>query len=448
MAKIKWINQRVEIVTNTGHNLNYLQYLSPVEISITYYSYLIILKSGESSVTLLGIKCFDVKNIYGYALFVKNEDNCKKNLNCNACWETCGMIHENFEIWGSLCSFPTICLPGCRTACKFLSNSSFPSKNDELMPLTVKSKFDLSAMRFTLEWIPQYNRLNSTVLYTVLIHDEGLEWQQIAQTVSHIVHVKGYMMDRTTSIRVLAANTTHRIAFVETNYVKSSILSTEKPVYVNEENWSPQLVSMVWSDTSTGILATITWPTIPDELDPNEYEVSWNALGDPMEVTGHLQTSKNTVVLTLWPDSIYLVTVDRYTSSDIVYGDTSQTLIINTKDAVNQTTSETKSLEDEFPSNKDPVIIIIGKICLCMIGTIFLYMTIVGLIHISRWIQKATNKILHRKKNTNRMHLLLKKNKVLHQEQEKYIEVINPSMLGIHFKTKTSDAPSLCTLHV
>ncbi|GFT52089.1 uncharacterized protein TNCV_4504671 [Trichonephila clavipes] len=302
-----------------------------------------------------------------HALFVRNEVSCKENLNCNA-------------------------LPGCRTACKFLSNSSFPSKNDQLMSLTVKSKFDFRAMRFTLEWIPKYNRSNSTILYTVLIRGEGIEWQQIAQTVSHIVYLKGYLMDRTTSIRVLAANSTHQIAFVETNYVKSSILSTGKRVYVSKKDWSPQLVSMVWSDTSTGILATITWPSIPDELGPNEYEVSWNALGDPMEVTGHLQTSKNTVVLTLWPDSTYLVTVERYTSNDIVYGDVSQTLIINTNEAVNQTFVETKSLENVFPFVKE-------------------------------------------------------KTKVPPQVQEKTIRVINPSMVGIHF-TKTSDAPSQCTLHV
>ncbi|GIZ02598.1 uncharacterized protein CEXT_447111 [Caerostris extrusa] len=151
-------------------------------------------------------------------------------------------------------------------------------------------------------------------------------------------------MGRTTTIRLLAANATHQIAFGETNYVNSLILGTEKPVYMEEKDWSPKLLSLVQSDTSTGTLATITWPSIPDEFGPSEYEVSWNAVGDPIEVTGHLQTSKNIAVLTLWPDSLYLVTVDRYTSSGVIYGDTTQTLIINTKQSENPLLMQSTSL--------------------------------------------------------------------------------------------------------
>ncbi|GBM33191.1 hypothetical protein AVEN_251608-1 [Araneus ventricosus] len=267
-----------------------------------------------------------------YTDLVKTEKNCKDDRNCTMCWETCEMMHQNLKLWGSLCSVPEICLPGCQTACKMSTNNSL-NENDALIPFSLTTKFDRDTMRYTLHWIPQrLPESRRTILYTVLFKDKGEDWQIITQTVNYAVEIKGNLMGRTTAIRILAANVTHQIAFTETNFVNS--LVTEKKVYLGDENWSPQLVSMVRSDTSTGILTTITWPGIPEEFGPNEYEVSWNAVGDPMEVTGHLQTSENKAVLTLWPDSIYLVTVDRYTSDGIIYGDATQALIINTKKSI------------------------------------------------------------------------------------------------------------------
>ncbi|KAF8785082.1 hypothetical protein HNY73_010675 [Argiope bruennichi] len=264
---------------------------------------------------------------------VKTEKKCKDDLNCSMCWETCEMMYKKSELWSSMCFVPEICLPGCQTACKMTINNSL-NANDALIPLLVTTKFDRDTMRYALHWIPErFPDSKRTILYTVLFKDKGEDWQVITQTVNYGVEIKGNQMGRTTAIRILAANVSHQIAFTETNFVNS--LVTEKKIYLGDENWSPQLVSMVRSDTSTGILTTITWPGIPEEFGPNEYEVSWNAVGDPMEVTGHLQTSENKAVLTLWPDSIYLVTVDRYTSDGIIYGDTTQALLINTKKTIN-----------------------------------------------------------------------------------------------------------------
>ncbi|CAL1280952.1 unnamed protein product [Larinioides sclopetarius] len=241
-----------------------------------------------------------------------------------------------------------------------MSTDNSLSENDALVPLSVTTKFDRDTKRYTLHWIPErLPESRRTILYTVLFKDKGEDWQIITQTVNYAVEIKGNLIGRTTAIRILAANVTHQIAFTETNFVNS--LVTEKKVYLGDGNWSPQLVSMVRSDTSTGILTTITWPRIPEEFGPNEYEVSWNAVGDPMEVTGHLQTSENKAVLTLWPDSIYLVTVDRYTSDGIIYGDTTQALVINTKKLISSHLGDVSTLcnfEDKFHISNSAYILV------------------------------------------------------------------------------------------
>lgn len=90
--------------------------------------------------------------------------------------------------------------------------------------------------------------------------------------------------------------------------MNSLLLKSKNAVYIKDNSWSPQLVSLERDETSAGILATITWPTLPEEMGPLEYEVSWNVVDNTM-ITGHLLTSNNMAVITLWPDSLHLVTV-------------------------------------------------------------------------------------------------------------------------------------------
>lgn len=80
---------------------------------------------------------------------------------------------------------------------------------------------------------------------------------------------------------------------------------------MKENSWSPQLVSLEHDESTSGILATITWPTMPEEMGPLEYEVSWNVVENTM-ITGHLLTSDNMAVITLWPESVHLITVSEF----------------------------------------------------------------------------------------------------------------------------------------
>ncbi|KAG8179518.1 hypothetical protein JTE90_005263 [Oedothorax gibbosus] len=262
-----------------------------------------------------------------HAHVIRTEENCQKNPSCLMCWETCQMLHEHFEIWGIMCSVPDVCFPGCKTACQSLSYRSFLNET-EFTPITINSVYDLSTSRVMLKWLPLDNE--GTVLYTVMFQDSTQEWHQVAQTTLNVIHVKANLVGRETTIRVIAANATNQLSYSETTFVSSLVLGTKHAAFIKDNNWSPQLVSLERDETSTGILATITWPELPDEMGPLEYEVSWNVVDNTM-ITGHLLTTKNMAVITLWPDSIHLVTVDRYKSAGIIFGDSSQALVINTK---------------------------------------------------------------------------------------------------------------------
>lgn len=126
------------------------------------------------------------------------------------------------------------------------------------------------------------------------------------QTTSHILHIKRGLLSGNTSIRLIAANATHKIYDTETSYWDSYF--TDSAAETTEiSSWKPRLESMIQSETSIGLLTTITWPVPADK--PTKYEVSWNVIDDSMEITGHLYTSKNAAVLTLWPESLYSIQV-------------------------------------------------------------------------------------------------------------------------------------------
>lgn len=131
------------------------------------------------------------------------------------------------------------------------------------------------------------------------------------QTTSHVVHIKRGLLSRETSIRVIAANATHQVSDSETSYLDSYIneVSTQNKSKNPRILWKPQLESMVKSETSVGLQATIVWPAKDDEEGSMQYEVSWNVIDDSMEITGHLYTTNNVAVLTLWPNSLYSVQV-------------------------------------------------------------------------------------------------------------------------------------------
>ncbi|XP_015925864.1 uncharacterized protein [Parasteatoda tepidariorum] len=262
---------------------------------------------------------------------IRTEDNCRKNLDCLMCWETCEMLNQNFELWGPMCSVPDICFPGCQKACQSLSNENNLNET-RVSNLAVKSVYDLSTDRVLLEWMPKEQAdMSGIVLYSVLLKDKNQEWEQIAQTTSHVVHIKGKVINKDSAIGLLAANATHLISYAETTYVNSLIHNYKSPGYTREGSWGPHLMSLERSKNSHSLLATITWSQTPNDLGLTEYEVSWNVMDDAMEVTGHLVTANNISVLTLWPDSIYLVQVKRYTPSGEGYEETSEPLVIDTK---------------------------------------------------------------------------------------------------------------------
>lgn len=47
----------------------------------------------------------------------KNDLDCQMNSPCFMCWEQCGFLAKNFDIWSSICDDPFLCFEGCQLAC-------------------------------------------------------------------------------------------------------------------------------------------------------------------------------------------------------------------------------------------------------------------------------------------------------------------------------------------
>lgn len=122
------------------------------------------------------------------------------------------------------------------------------------------------------------------------------------------MHIKRGLLGRNTEIRVLAANATNRVSDSKTSYLESHVESRTASILKNPKKlWKPSLESLI--KHGMGLQATIVWPVKHHENASMQYEVSWSVIDDSIEVTGHLHTTNNAAILTLWPNSVYSVQV-------------------------------------------------------------------------------------------------------------------------------------------
>lgn len=123
------------------------------------------------------------------------------------------------------------------------------------------------------------------------------------------MHIKRGLLGRNTEIRVIAANATNQVSDSKTSYLASHVseTSTDSLIKNPKKLWKPSLESLI--KHGMGLQATIVWPVRHHENGSMQYEVSWSVIDDSIEVTGHLHTTNNAAILTLWPNSVYSVQV-------------------------------------------------------------------------------------------------------------------------------------------
>lgn len=232
---------------------------------------------------------------------------------------------------GRLCG--KIRRPGCQKACSTVTRGRVIGKELD-SSIFLRSLYDPQTDKVTIEWNrPKETEIKGSVLYAVLLrekNDNSQEWDELSQTTSHVIKVKRGLLGRDTDIRLVAANATGQVTDIVTSYLDSLVAEPDNSIsssidYEEDEDvpqiihhsgrWRPHLLSIRQTHKSLGVQATVTWPLIRSP-GAAKYEVSWNVIDDTIEITGHLQTSSNVAVLTLWPNALYSVQINAYVDNE------------------------------------------------------------------------------------------------------------------------------------
>ncbi|KRZ75529.1 hypothetical protein T10_6297 [Trichinella papuae] len=61
-----------------------------------------------------------------------SDSSCQNQIDCQMCWENCGMFYQKYEVWGSICKDSRICFTGCQMACSVYRGDLRTGKNLEM----------------------------------------------------------------------------------------------------------------------------------------------------------------------------------------------------------------------------------------------------------------------------------------------------------------------------
>ncbi|XP_076318286.1 uncharacterized protein LOC143229606 isoform X2 [Tachypleus tridentatus] len=275
---------------------------------------------------------------------------------CKMCWETCELLHRNFDVWGSMCGVSDICFLGCQKACEFHlegSNHNFvsPSAQRWSFPHTVRVKMEPKTDYINFTWsapvsLKPYNP--GHIIYVMMMRENlRKSWEVVHQTVKTTTQIKTGWFSQVSEVKIIAITSngvlSEQLIPHFSNHKKlkardeadTTLKSTRSILKANEEGvntWSPTLLSIDYNPNLLGVEAIVTWPALR-QIGATKYEVTWKVLDGSVEITGHLYTAENVVKLTLWPEALYSVQVKCYSESKD--GESvSKDIIVDTHDVI------------------------------------------------------------------------------------------------------------------
>ncbi|XP_022255027.1 uncharacterized protein LOC106469831 isoform X1 [Limulus polyphemus] len=280
---------------------------------------------------------------------------------CKMCWETCELLHRNFDVWGSMCGASDICFLGCQKACAFHlegSKNNFVSHSAQIwsFPHTVRVKIESKTDYINFTWsVPVSSKPYNPghVIYVVMMREDlRKSWEVLDQTLKTTAQIKAGWLNRVSEVKIVAMTSNGVLAEqlipYSSNHEKlkardeaeTVLKSTLSILRVNEKGvdaWRPTLLSLDYNPNLLGVEAIVTWPALRP-IGAIKYEVTWKVLDSSVEITGHLYTAENVVKLTLWPEALYSVQVKCYAESKD--GESvSEDIVVDTHDVISRATS-------------------------------------------------------------------------------------------------------------
>ncbi|XP_022687682.1 uncharacterized protein LOC111259738 isoform X1 [Varroa jacobsoni] len=274
-----------------------------------------------------------------------SKETCFNINDCLMCWDTCNLFYKNFKVWGSMCEQRRLCFPGCQEACNFYHSHSDiieATRTDTHFTQPLKYSYRPEDDTIHFEWSrPEGNDQVDPLVYVLMMQDQvAATWQQLEQTVYHNATVRRGLLKPSSWLRLTAYDSNGKIARIEKSCAEFDInmdidkvedmfrdeaSRDEKAHRVNDDDsadyvdyyqqWVPILNVLRYSTANPGgIDAIITWPHVSNKADI-KYEVEWKHSNDTIDITGHLYTHGNIVTITLWPNSIYQISVRAFASS-------------------------------------------------------------------------------------------------------------------------------------
>ncbi|XP_022687684.1 uncharacterized protein LOC111259739 isoform X1 [Varroa jacobsoni] len=294
--------------------------------------------------------------------FYKPEENinCLDDSECWMCWDTCHMFYTNFRVWGHMCEEKKLCFPGCQESCRF--HNSHPElviqegHSDTGVVQPLKYSYQPESDAFRLQWTrPKEDYQVGQLVYVLLIRDElSGDWEQLQQTFYHNVTVRRGLIKSSSHIRLISYDSEGRTAeivklcselnvspnreYIEEMYKDQGYFDNIVPGYIgyrkgsSMEQWKPAVQSLRDSNKHVGgVDAVISWAHVPHKAQ-TKYVVEWKQADQTIDITGQLSTYNNVGTLTLWPNTMYQLTIRAFVPGIRDPIARSITIIINTAD--------------------------------------------------------------------------------------------------------------------
>ncbi|KAK3585208.1 hypothetical protein CHS0354_027499 [Potamilus streckersoni] len=213
-----------------------------------------------------------------------NSDICEENKNCQTCWETCGLLYENYNVWDEMCIKK--CRQGCKVACSFIQTptlSTIIPGNDSwefAEKPVVMTKEDLQ--QALMIWSRPQPRVkltsesNQFVVYVLMSRDilhrnnTTSNWMETLQTASTYALMELNKLPYAPEFWLLAVNQTGTIAqlMFDSNYwTELSYERHDIPIPPRNEEVSG-LEASVEYDTSSTLNVSMDIQVVDGELKP------------------------------------------------------------------------------------------------------------------------------------------------------------------------------------
>ncbi|XP_022708365.1 uncharacterized protein LOC111271684 [Varroa jacobsoni] len=290
-----------------------------------------------------------------------SENNCFDDGECWMCWDSCSLVYKRYKAWAPLCNNKHLCFPGCQEACNFRrlhSNYTETTKNMDVHPMPpLKYSYRKADDAIHFDWsVSETKQIRGKPLvYVLLILDQlTSNWQQLTQTFYTNVTMRRGLLKLSSKLQLTAYSPNGQVGQIEQwcsdfdfhsensretlrdeGYLEDSARQRHQgDVSLELENhrsqWMPVLQALRHSTKHLGgIDAVLSWSRVSYDADIR-YEVQWKRTEQALDITGQLTTYNNVGVVTLWPNSIYQVSVRAFVFGSLRPVAESKTLIVDT----------------------------------------------------------------------------------------------------------------------